>query len=265
MGEAMASRPRWRLSVRTFLVVTLLFGVLSGVAVRWGLPALAQWRAVREIEALGGLVVYDDEEHTGRTASPSVRRRMYDSLERKQELLGHPISLTLPVELEEAERSTADTLLRGVRSFNVHGAKFNDDDLQRVVRRLPELRDVDIGQTQVTDSGLSHLLGLKELEALRLHKADISDDGLGRLKGLDKLTILVLSGTTRITDEGLVHLKSFKHLKFLELGGLEITDEGLRHIRELPELKILSLIDTSVTPRGIEELKAARPGLEVVP
>lgn len=239
MTETIASRRRWRLSVRAFLVATLIVGVLSGVAVRWGLPAYAQWRAVREIEALGGLVVYDDEEHTGLTASPSVRRRMYDSLERKQELLGHPIPLELPAELQEAERSTADTLFQGVRSFNVQGAKFTDADLERVVRRLPELRDIDIGQTQVTDAGLQHLHGLKDLEIVRLYKANISDDGLARLKGLDKLTLLILSGATGITDVGLVHIKDMKSLRFVFVDG------------------------TSVTQQGIDDLKAVMPRLEI--
>ena len=90
-----------------------------------------------------------------------------------------------------------------------------DAGLNRL-RGLPQLRELDLGGTEVTDAGLEHLKGLRQLEKLDLYDTGITDAGLEHLKGLRQLQKLGLSGT-EVTDAGLEHLKGLRQLRTLDL------------------------------------------------
>ena len=92
----------------------------------------------------------------------------------------------------------------------------------------------------ITDPGLAHLKGLKELRTLYLHRTQVTDTGLAHLKRLRELQTLDL-GETQITDAGLAHLKGLKELQILGLRGCEqVTKEGLTDLRKaLPNATIM--------------------------
>lgn len=87
--------------------------------------------------------------------------------------------------------------------------KFSDDDLKKAVphlKELPDLRELQLGFTKVTDKGLAHLKDLKHLKGLGLAGTAVTDKGLEQLKGLTELESLNLMAT-KVTDAGVADLK----------------------------------------------------------
>jgi hypothetical protein len=127
----------------------------------------------------------------------------------------------------------------------------------------------------ITDAGLAHLCGLKNLKYLRLHSGDrpdsgqkdgrrVTDAGLRYLRGMTRLVSLDLT-SQRITDAGLEHLQGLAQLEELRLAGSGITDAGLKHVQGLKHLKILDLSETVVTAAARAALKAKLPKLQIEP
>jgi len=89
-----------------------------------------------------------------------------------------------------------------------------DDAVLANVRKLPNLRRLDLAFTRVTDAGMEHLCDLHQLEELNL---------VG----------------TKVSDESVPQLKRLKSLKTVLLWGSQVTTAGVADLqRELPELKI---------------------------
>jgi hypothetical protein len=155
----------------------------------------------------------------------------------------------------------------------VIGVKFGDVtdlDLKHLEKlwTLRELYFIGNGES-VTDEGLGHLKGLKNLQTLVLPLSKhITDDGLKHLRGLTNLRSISLS-ETQVADAGLVHFKLLKKLQSLDVSytgvtgvGLEnlnhtpVTDIGLKHIEGLTNLQYLNLFGCSrITDAGLEHLK----------
>ena len=57
------------------------------------------------------------------------------------------------------------------------------------------VQHLHLGNTQVSDSGLSHLRGLTNLSWLALNDTQVTDAGLAHLHGLPRLQWLWLNGT----------------------------------------------------------------------
>ena len=126
---------------------------------------------------------------------------------------------------------------RKIIAVRLTGPKIMDDDLE-LVRSLNGPGTVDLRDSQVTDAGLKHLIGLKRLHAL------------------------ILSGT-KITDVGLETVSSVNGLVGLELERTPVTDAGLEHLRGLVALKWLYLRDTKVTEAGVKRLQQALPNCAI--
>ena len=89
---------------------------------------------------------------------------------------------------------------------------------------------------RITDAGLAHISGLKDLGLLSLDKTGVGDAGLVHLAGLTKLGLLSLH-RTRITDAGLVHLEKLTSLRNLNIGRTAVTREAAQGLRKaLPGL-----------------------------
>ena len=124
------------------------------------------------------------------------------------------------------------------------------------------------GSRKLSDKGLAHLQGLKNLKLLDLRNESftatepkaprVTDAGLKHLAGCTKLEYLNLQGQ-HITDEGLKHLSGMTDLQTLSLSFSGITDEGLKHLEGCKKLRNLHLYGTRVTPEGLAALKAKLP------
>jgi hypothetical protein len=147
------------------------------------------------------------------------------------------------------------------------------------------IRNLWLGQTSVTDKGLTYLADCRNLESLTLSGTSITDRGLSHIGGAGGLKQLFLErtkvtdgglpivGTFRqleeldlshlsITDEGLAAIAGLKNLKVLYLSGSPISDAGLTHLRGMRQLERLDADGTRITPDGLKKLKAALPKLK---
>lgn len=62
-----------------------------------------------------------------------------------------------------------------------------------------------LNETKITDAGLLHLQGLKQLWCLGLSHTPVTDAGLRHLHGMQKLGQLELEDT-KVTDTGLIEI-----------------------------------------------------------
>jgi hypothetical protein len=125
-----------------------------------------------------------------------------------------------------------------VVGVDLHGANVDDDWLSRHLRDLPELRELDLAATKVTDEGLVHVGRLSELRGLNL-------------------------SSTWVGDAGVQSLTQLRELRDLGLGGCRITDAGLRHLQALPKLERVNVHGARITPVGLQQLQKERPKLNV--
>ena len=104
----------------------------------------------------------------------------------------------------------------------------------------PDLRELFLNGTQITDSGLHHLSGLKNLRLLHLNDTKVA--GLGfRLS-----------------------LKDLNLLENVELHRTALDDAGFEAVLALPGLKRIGLAGTSVTEQAISAARTQKPELEIV-
>ena len=100
--------------------------------------------------------------------------------------------------------------------------------------------------------------------AVNLENKPVEDGVLTLLHSFPNLQVLSLA-RTRITDDGLRNLATLATLEHLDLSGNPgVTDAGLAHLAALPRLQVLVLTGVGVTEGGVQKLRAARPGLQVV-
>jgi hypothetical protein len=94
---------------------------------------------------------------------------------------------------------------RIVVDVGLGGTSVNDDDL-RHLRRLRDLRTLDLSETDITDAGLIHLEDLSQLQTLILGGTEVTDEGLDRLATLSGLDMLWLA-YTGVTRQGVASLQ----------------------------------------------------------
>ncbi len=106
---------------------------------------------------------------------------------------------------------------------------------------------------RVTDAGLAHFKGCKNLLVLDLTRTAVTDAGLVYFKDCDQLTDLILN-LTGVTDAGLAHFKGCKKIVQLAVGGCPaVTDAGLAHVADC-RFSTLVLNNTRVGDTGVARL-----------
>jgi hypothetical protein len=162
----------------------------------------------------------------------------------------------------EFRHLAALTALRKATLWEIDGL---DDAALAHIGKVTTLRELELGDAQITSAGLKHLRGLRELTFLGLGwTKEVTDTGLPELAALSKLEVLVLSGT-KVTDAGLSHLAKLPNLKEVRLAALpQVTDAGLLRLKDCRALKLVVVNKkTGVTPAGIAAFKQQLPACEV--
>jgi hypothetical protein len=134
----------------------------------------------------------------------------------------------------------------------------SDDDLA-VLEYMPDLWEVRLASTRITDQGLLHIRNCKLLSKLTIDGCSITDNGLASLKSLRELDL----SDSRITDAGLSKLGATPQLVKLVLDGTEVSGEGLGNLKVLQQLREVSLIGTNVTETGVQQLREILPNCRV--
>lgn len=130
---------------------------------------------------------------------------------------------------------------------------ITDDDMQ-IVGKLTGLRELSLFGTGISDTGLTNLGTLTNLEILNVAECKaISSKGLQVLANMPRLRILNLS-KTKMSDQDLDLLKGLSHLTDLGLQSTKITDMAMEHLVKFPGLEGLDLAQTKITDAGLKAL-----------
>lgn len=127
------------------------------------------------------------------------------------------------------------------------------------------LIDLNLNTTKVSDEGLANFNGCTELIHLRLGNTRVRGSGLENFKDCKKLTLLQLN-QTGIGDEGLAALghSALKQIEELDMRSTQVGDKGLDHLKASKNLNWLNICNTNITPQGIEVLRNAHPGCNII-
>ena len=172
----------------------------------------------------------------------------------------------------EAELTPGGKFIRDhIRSLNATGAfptptralrldntEVDDAELAKICLQNPELVELTLGGTKITDAGLVHLLQLKKLRKVRLAKTEITDGGMNVLAKCEYLEDVDLS-QTKIGDFGVWELRALPRLKNLNLYLTFVTDAGLDSFRRgehrsATKIERLNLDKCPITDAGIPKL-----------
>lgn len=149
--------------------------------------------------------------------------------------------------LEKGEnwRRQQDSIVARLRTFRPR-VEYDDYDLTTLdlsrlvrVKGLSQL-DTLLNNITIGDAGLEHVKRLTNLKSLDLTQTNVTDAGLEHLEGLTNLQTLNL-WDTQVTDAGVVHLRKLTSLEDLCLGHTQLAGPGLKHLRGLTSLRRLQL------------------------
>ena len=155
--------------------------------------------------------------------------------------------------------------LPNLKELTIGGNELGDAGLQ-ALRQFPALTYLDLSGRQGTDSniwaisisdvGLDAVLTLKELRELRF---GCSSKGIG-IEGARFATVSTMDVSVRWLEK----MKALPKLERLKLQGCSrVDDEAVRALIALPNLREVDLKGTSVTEKGIAELRAAKPKAQI--
>ncbi len=159
--------------------------------------------------------------------------------------------------------------LAELRLLEIYGTKATDVGIDHL-RGLLNLEYIAVGArgdgsgtSEITDKGLAIIASFPNLRQLKIHQTHITDAGLEQCtKKLPNLHLLQLY-ETEITDAGLQYIKQLPALKKLYLGSAKITSAGLEHLKALSNLEELYLVGTKTTDAVVQSLQAALPKCKI--
>lgn len=169
--------------------------------------------------------------------------RAIEALER-MEIFVHPPEWQVTLGIRPNQWDTAFKLLpdlEHVYSISL-GPEVTDERLA-VVRNFPELSKLDFTySSHVTDAGLRHLVGLKQLKRLEMRKLNVTGKGLAFLSTLPNLEYLDVIGIPFGPDDGR-HLAGLKKLKVFMAEKCKLPAGSLRYLAEAKEMIELNVCD----------------------
>ncbi|MEM9481380.1 MAG: c-type cytochrome domain-containing protein [Verrucomicrobiota bacterium] len=123
--------------------------------------------------------------------------------------------------------------------FIANQSKTNDETIRNLLAIAPNIVELDLSRTKITDEGLKTV---------------------GKLARLRKLNL----NSTKIEGSGLAELKELKDLEWLNLYNTPIDDKALPLIAQNRKLKSVYLFDTQVTEDGVENLRQSMSATKIV-
>lgn len=196
------------------------------------------------------------------------------------------------VVITDYEPSPTNTKNISIKQLKLDETDTDDTELEKICEKNPELVELTLSNTKITDAGLDNLTKLKKLKKLRLSRTVITDKGMWALAKCERIEDLDLSQTeigdfgvreltalprlkhlnlylTKVTDSGLDAFKKGDHrsaakITWLNLDKCPITDDGIPKLSSLVNLEWLHLGGTALTDAGLEELAKLKSLKEVI-
>lgn len=136
-------------------------------------------------------------------------------------------------------------------SVHLYGTSVDDEGVIEICRSCPQLRELHIVSTLISDASMSAMCEVPCLESLLLDDVpNVTDEGIGRVPQLAAtLQELYLTGTA-LTDSGMEAVVQCQDLWSLAVRRTRLTDNGLRGIGALSKLASLDVSETRVTGAG---------------
>ena len=129
------------------------------------------------------------------------------------------------------------------------------DDTLAHMGAFSELEELLAAQPEISDGGLTHLVGLKRLWRLDLEGTAVSDIGMETLLQITSLRDIGVKRCS-ITDQSFAHFADMKGLTRIRAAQTPITDDGLKHLVGKANLELLDLRDCNLlSDLGIEHLQ----------
>lgn len=147
--------------------------------------------------------------------------------------------------------------LSSLQRLTLTGAKLTDAGCE-FLGQMDHLQYLSLGDfyadsttIEITDAGLSHLVGLSQLRGLDLAAPDVTDEGLKSLAKLQNLEALMLNGSG-LSGEGLGDLSQLTYLRSLGVKGWSLKEDALSELPKLGYLRQLSLWRCSLSDDCLE-------------
>jgi tRNA_anti-like/Leucine Rich repeat len=158
-------------------------------------------------------------------------------------------------------RNTSDKNRPMVRLYLPSPKDGDLESLRPLLVKLGDAFEISLSDS-ITDAGLAHLAGLKNLVHLEINSPKVTDAGMANLKDMPEITDLRLQ-VSKVTKAGFLHLGSLKKLQKLTItrcAGLNAEGmAGLKGLSELGELAILysntTTANGAVHLTGLKKLK----------
>jgi len=106
---------------------------------------------------------------------------------------------------------------------------FFDDACLSYLATLPDLKQLYLGGTRLTDNAALDQCAIPSLQVVNLDDTLVGDAAVARLKWARKLRIVSLRNT-RVTDRGLQHIAALPNLQEYYLDGTQVTELGKRRL-----------------------------------
>ncbi|HEY5316157.1 MAG TPA: hypothetical protein VIK18_26755 [Pirellulales bacterium] len=104
------------------------------------------------------------------------------------------------------KQQLGDDLFADIVTVSIYGSAATDAEVVSIVSKLPNLKELDLRKTQISDQSLAAVAKMTELVELELSECNISDAGLAQLEPLTKLAKLSL-WRTHVTSAGVSRLQ----------------------------------------------------------
>ena len=131
------------------------------------------------------------------------------------------------------------------------------DAVMGVLSRLPSLEKLYLGKTRITLVGMAELPNAQGIEYLSLQGLQLGNEAAVHVAPLTSLKHLGLD-FTKMDDGALEHLRGLKSLETLWLNGLHIKGPGLGHLEGLPLLSKLIFANSAVGDPAMSHLGKLR-------
>jgi len=119
-------------------------------------------------------------------------------------------------------------------------SEIGDDFVKQLYLIAPNIAELDLKRTKITDAALKDIGNFA-----RLTKLNLSDTG--------------------VTDAGIAHLVNLKYLDWINLYGTKVTDECLPDIAKIRSFKTMYFTKTKVTEDGLDKLRTVFSKAKIVP
>lgn len=139
-----------------------------------------------------------------------------------------------------------------LEELTLTGTLITDDGIAALAA-LPKLKKIRLSKTSISNAAVTELSKLKTLEEIDLSETAVSDSCITTLAELPALTKLNLYMTS-ISDEARAALSALTTLTWLNLDATRITDDTLVRLPALKKLEWLHLGRTSVSDAGLVSL-----------